>query len=106
MPTLYELGKLNMNHHELGLIREDGTIDVWCYGYQPTTNDIAERALYQPLKGYKYRFAVQLIGGRFEVYDLRTLKLASPFSRSYTIGLPVVTHENLDAALMAAVLLI
>jgi hypothetical protein len=104
VPTLYELGKLSMNHHELGMIREDGTVDVWCYGHQPTTNDIADRATHQSLNRPRYRFAVQLIAGRFEVYDLHTLKRVS-WGTDYTIGLPVVTHENLDAALMAAVLL-
>lgn len=107
MPTLYEFGKVGMNHHELGMIREDGQIDVWCYGYQPTTNDIAERAMRVRAGKFKYTHAVQLIAGRFEVYDLSTLRRALPGTRSedYTIGLPVVTHENLDAALMAAVLL-
>lgn len=106
MPTLYEFGKVSMHHHELGMIREDGTIDVWCYGYQPTTNDIAERA---KRRGgtVVYTHAVQLIGNRFEVYDLSTLRRAVVGIRSedYTIGLPVAVNENLDAAIMAAMLL-
>lgn len=105
MPTLYELGKSRMNHHELGFIREDGQIDIWCYGYQPTTNDIAERAMKRVLGGPKYTYVIQLIGGQFEVYDLATLKRQSAFGQDFTIGQPVVTHENLDAAIMAAVLL-
>lgn len=105
MPTLYELGNLGMNHHELAMIDDRGHVDIWCYGYQPTTNDIADKAKHRQLNLPGYRFAVQLIGGQFEVYDLHTLKRVSPFSDDYTIDLPVVTHENLDAALMAAILL-
>lgn len=47
------------------------------------------------------RLVVQLVGNRFEVYDLHTLKLTITGS---TIGLPVAEHEDYDVAVMTALL--
>lgn len=47
------------------------------------------------------RLVVQLVGNRFEVYDLRTIKLTITGS---TIGLPVAEHEDYDTAVMTALL--
>lgn len=44
---------------------------------------------------------VQLIGDQFNVYDLRTLKR---FLGGASIGIPVFATEDLDAALMFAIM--
>jgi hypothetical protein len=91
------------DHHELVMIRADGTFDRWQYGYQPTTDDIAERAT-QGTAYYRYTHCVQKIAGVYEVYDLKTLKKVAPWSEGWTIGLPIATHHDFDAAVMMAVL--
>jgi hypothetical protein len=94
-----------LGHHELMMLRDDGTYDVWCYGYQPTTQDIGECQMgkYGAKQHGKYTLCVQKIGDVYEVYDLKTLT-KNQFT-GWSIGLPVATHENVDAAIMAAVLL-
>lgn len=96
-------------HYELMMVKADGTSDVWGFGYQPTTDDIAIRAFGGMGTGYNrgvlvYALCVQKIGHIYEVYDLKTLKRTRN-PGTWTIGLPVATHENVDAAIMAAVLL-
>jgi hypothetical protein len=94
------------------MIRADGTFDRWQYGYQPTTNDIAKCASrHQTLRRGQqriqstYTHCVQKIGNVYEVYDLKTLKRLGPIGYpDYTIGLPVATHHDFDAAVMMAVL--
>jgi hypothetical protein len=39
----------------------------------------------------------------YEVYDLKTLR-NNKFT-GWSIGIPIATHENVDAAIMSAVLL-
>jgi hypothetical protein len=85
-------------------IRTDGTCDTWCYGYQPTTDDIAKRAQWGSAGSAVYTHVVQLVGEVYEVYDLKTLKRIGR-AQMWTIGLPVVTHRDFDAAIMAAVLI-
>jgi hypothetical protein len=97
------------DHHELMMVKPDGTSDVWGFGYQPTTEDIADRAFGGKGSGFNrgtlvYALCVQKIGHIYEVYDLKTLRRARNLG-TWTIGLPVATHENVDAAIMAAVLL-
>lgn len=62
----------------------------------PSTNDIAQ------WRGATHTHVVQLIGERFEVYDLNTLRQF--VGSEYTIGLPVAVHDDVDAALMLAAL--
>jgi hypothetical protein len=50
-----------------------------------------------------YIYCVQKIGGRYEVYDLRTLTRIG-FSSTWMMGAPIIVHENLDAAIMFATL--
>ena len=65
------------------------------FDFQPSTSTIV---LYRREND---RLVVQLIGNRFEVYDLRTIKLTITGS---TIGLPVAEHEDYDTAVMTALL--
>jgi hypothetical protein len=88
-----------VTHHELVMIRPDGTFDRWGFGYQPTTNDIADRQ-----GSGKYTHCVQKIADKYEVYDLATLKKVMPWSDDWTIGLPIAVHADFDAAVMMAVL--
>lgn len=92
-------------HHELMMLRGDGSYDVWCYGYQPTTQDIGERQMgkYGAKEKGEYTLCVQRVGNAYEVYDLKTLT-RNRFT-GWSIGLPIATHENVDAAIMSAVLL-
>lgn len=62
----------------------------------PTTEDIAKCALRSD------EFVVQLIGGWFTVYDLRTLKPRA--FEGTTIGLPVAESRDFDHAVMTALL--
>jgi hypothetical protein len=103
--TLLPEGYDDVGHHELAFIRRDGTIDIWCYGYQPSTNDMADRAtkVARGQGGPSYTHCVQKIGNNYEVYDLSTLKKIK-YGSDYTIGLPVATHHDVDAAIMMAVL--
>jgi hypothetical protein len=103
MSTLLPDGYDSLSHHELAFIRGDGTIDIWCFGYQPTTDDIASRANRKPKV---YTHVVQKVGNLYEVYDLKTLRSQAPWSTlGFTIGMPVATHEDVDAAIMTAVLI-
>ena len=88
------------DHRELVMVRPDCRFDRWQYGYQPTTNDIADR---QISFGKRYTYAVQKIGNLYEVYDLKTLKKMN-YHAGWTIGLPIGTHWDFDAAVMMAVL--
>lgn len=80
-------------HFEQVYVGPKGTV-CYGYGYQPTTDDIATHA-----KGH--RFCVQLIGDNYEVYDLQTLKV---YFGASTIGLPVFTSKDPDAAIMWALM--
>ena len=81
------------SHFELVYVGPNGTV-CYGYGYQPTTWDIADRA-----KGQRY--CVQLIGETYEVYDLGTLKR---HLGSTSIGVPVFTSQDPDAAIMWALM--
>lgn len=80
-------------HFELVYIGPKGST-CYGYGYQPKTDDIADHA-----KGHRY--CVQLIGETYEVYDLATLK--RHFGTA-SIGLPVFTSKDPDAAIMWALM--
>jgi len=95
-----EAGYQAIGHHELAFIGRDG-VDVWCFGHQPTTEDIVERARKRRVPPYTH--VVQKIGDVFEVYDLATLR-QSKLLATWTIGLPVATHEDADAAIMIALM--
>jgi hypothetical protein len=77
-------------------------IDVWAFGVQPTTADIADRNTKSAHE--KYTHVVQKIGGVYEVYDLKTLNTQGMLN-TWTIGLPIATHADPDVALMLAMLL-
>jgi hypothetical protein len=91
-----------MAHYELTFIGPAGA-DVWCYGHQPTTDDIAERAFKKTADATAYTHCVQQVGTVYEVYALRTLRKMT-YHGSWTIGLPICTHEDYDAAVMFATL--
>ena len=85
-------------YHKVIFVEKDGTLDPWVHNDQWTTNEIADQST------DKDRFAIQRIGDRWEVYDLKTLRTLMG-SNVYTIGLPIFTHEDEDAAITYAVLM-
>ncbi len=89
-----------LKHTELAFFGPDG-VDIWVFGVQPSTTDIAERHTRSAAR--KYTLVVQKIGTMFEVYDLKTLN--KQMLNTWTIGLPVATDVDADAALMKAILL-
>lgn len=71
-------------------------IEMITFAGQPSTDDIAM------WRGTTHTHVVQMIGGRYEVYDLTTLRQF--VGNNYTIGIPVAVHDDVDAALMLAAL--
>lgn len=86
-----------ISHHELVFVGPGGS-NTWCFGYQPTTDDIART------KKKADRYCIQKIGELYEVYDLTTLKPAAKWALTNTIGLPVFIHKDADAAIMWALM--
>lgn len=84
-------------HFELVYVGPNGT-NTWGFGYQPSTDTIAE------MRRSNDRFCIQLVGKVYEVYDLTTVKKMTYHRRDFTIGLPVFTHEDPDAAIMWALM--
>ena len=85
-------------YYKLIFVSKTGELDTATFDRQPTTNDIEFHA------AETERFAIQRIGDRWEVYDLKTLRTLMG-SNVYTIGLPIFTHEDEDAAITYAVLM-
>jgi hypothetical protein len=85
-------------HYELVYVSQSGTRNQ-CFGYQPRTADIAAHT------GAKdpARYCIQLVGDIYEVYDLTTLK-KQMYVGEWTIGVPVFTHKDPDAAIMWALM--
>lgn len=84
-----------MTDRQLAFAGPNG-IEMVSFNQQPSTNDIAQ---WKP--GWATH-VVQQISGRYEVYDLSTLRQF--VGSEYTIGVPVAYHDDIDAALMLAAL--
>lgn len=100
---IYEpTGREGIDHFELAFVTKDGDLRVYGFGYQPRTDDIGDM-VGRATQGF-YTMVVQKVGEVFEVYDLKTLRRMHR-DGPWTIGMPIGSHENLDAAIMSAVLL-
>lgn len=84
-----------MTRNDLAYVHEQGWIEWLNFRHQPTTHDILNHMHEHD------RYAIQLIGGQFNVYDLKTLKR---FMGDASIGMPVFVTEDYDAALTWAVM--
>ena len=84
-----------MRLNEFLAITEDGHIDTVECESQPTTDEIAMWTSPQE------RWIIQIVSGRYEVYDRKTLRNQMG---TYSIGLPKFAADDLDAAVMWALL--
>lgn len=82
-----------MTKNDVVLVLEDYDTIKISFTSQPTTEDIAYN------RRRSTRFIIQLIGGRFHVYDSRTIRREG---FGWVCGLPVFVHDNYNAALMYA----
>lgn len=84
--------------NELAYIGPNG-VEVWSFGNQPSTEDIAERHRRSATSHWTH--VVQRLGDSYEVYALSSLR---HHMGTWTIGLPIHVGTDLDAAVMVAAL--
>lgn len=85
---------------ELAYVGPDG-VEVWGFGIQPSTENMLLRHKLSPAR--RWTHCIQRIGDLYEVYDLSTAHRVG-MTAAWTIGLPIYTGAELDAAVMFAIL--